>query len=107
MIAYAFTGSLAAGASLKLYYTTTMAGEAVATNIFVTASNCPSLPACATAYSQGNCLSYALGAVISSGGHNWLCANNNCRDCSSYASCGPGATGCPWGVVWTDQGTCQ
>jgi hypothetical protein len=40
-VTYNFTGSLAAGASIALYYTTDHASEAVATNITVTASACP------------------------------------------------------------------
>jgi chitodextrinase len=40
-ITYAFTGSLAAGASIQMYYTTNVSGEAVAANIFVTAGTCP------------------------------------------------------------------
>jgi hypothetical protein len=40
-ITYAFAGSLAAGASIQMYYTTDISGEAAATNIFVTATSCP------------------------------------------------------------------
>jgi hypothetical protein len=62
---------------------------------------------CATAYAQSNCLSYVQGARVSNLGHNWVCANGNCANCATTSSCAPGASGCPWGVVWTDQGTCQ
>jgi peptidoglycan/xylan/chitin deacetylase (PgdA/CDA1 family) len=63
--------------------------------------------ACAPAYSNGNCLAYQQGQQVSSGGHNWTCSNANCRNCATYTSCAPGGTGCPWGVVWTDNGACQ
>jgi chitinase len=62
---------------------------------------------CGTPYAQGNCGTYVQGTQVSNGGHNWTCANGNCANCASTASCAPGATGCPWGVVWTDNGTCQ
>jgi hypothetical protein len=63
---------------------------------------------CAPPYAQANCLSYVGGqTVVSSGGHNYFCANANCRNCATFASCAPGATGCPWGAVWTDRGVCQ
>jgi len=62
---------------------------------------------CWTAYAQGNCLSYVLNTHVSSGGHNWNCSNGNCANCASDTRCAPGGTGCPWGVVWSDQGTCQ
>ena len=66
-----------------------------------------SLPACAPAYAQGNCLSYVLGTKVASGGHNWTCSNGNCANCATFASCAPGGSGCPWGVVWTDGGACH
>ena len=62
---------------------------------------------CATAYSQANCHQYYQGVVVSSGGRKWTCANGNCMNCAGHASCAPGASGCPWGVVWTDSGTCN
>jgi hypothetical protein len=62
---------------------------------------------CAGAYSQSNCLTFTQGTVVSSGGHNWLCSNGNCANCASYSTCAPGGSGCPWGVVWSDQGACQ
>ena len=34
-------------------------------------------------------------------------ANANCENCAGYASCAPGGSGCPWGVVWTDDGACN
>jgi hypothetical protein len=64
-------------------------------------------PACAAAYAQGNCLSYVLNTKVSFNGHNWTCSNGNCANCAGYTSCAPGGTGCPWGVVWTDNGACQ
>jgi peptidoglycan/xylan/chitin deacetylase (PgdA/CDA1 family) len=64
-------------------------------------------PPCATAYAQGDCLSYFDGIKVSSGGHNWTCSNGNCRNCATHTSCAPGGTGCPWGVVWTDNGVCR
>jgi hypothetical protein len=62
---------------------------------------------CATPYAQANCLSYVQGTRVSSGGHNWTCSNGNCANCASFSSCAPGGTGCPWGVVWTDDGACH
>jgi subtilisin family serine protease len=64
-------------------------------------------PACAAAYAQGNCLAYAVGTQVSSAGHNWTCSNGNCANCASFASCAPGGSGCPWGVVWADNGACH
>ena len=62
---------------------------------------------CFTAYAQGNCFGYVLNTQVSSGGHNWTCTNGNCSQCSAYSSCTPGGTGCPWGIVWTDNGVCK
>jgi peptidoglycan/xylan/chitin deacetylase (PgdA/CDA1 family) len=62
---------------------------------------------CFTPYAQANCLSYLQGTQVSSGGHNWTCSNGNCANCSGYASCAPGGSGCPWGTVWTDDGACH
>jgi hypothetical protein len=62
---------------------------------------------CEPAYSQGNCLAFAQGQHVSSGGHNYTCANANCRNCATVSSCEPGGTGCPWGNVWTDDGPCH
>jgi hypothetical protein len=62
---------------------------------------------CATAYSQSSCTSYYAGKTVSRNGHNWTCVNGNCMNCATYAGCVPGATGCPWGVVWTDGGACK
>lgn len=64
-------------------------------------------PTCATPYSQSNCLVYQAGNQVSSGGHNWTCTTGNCRNCATHTSCAPGGSGCPWGVVWSDNGTCQ
>jgi hypothetical protein len=63
-------------------------------------------PVCSPAYSQGNCLTYFTGIQVSTGGHNWICSTNNCRNCAVYSECGPGGTGCFWGTVWTDAGPC-
>jgi hypothetical protein len=62
---------------------------------------------CVAAYANGSCLSYYAGIKVSRNGHNYTCSNGNCMNCSGYPSCEPGATGCPWGVVWTDNGTCN
>jgi hypothetical protein len=72
-----------------------------------TANVCGGGAACSPAYSQSNCLEYVAGIQVSTTGHNWFCSDGNCRNCSSYSTCAPGATGCPWGVVWTDMGPCQ
>jgi hypothetical protein len=65
------------------------------------------VPACATPYAVGNCLTYIQGTQVSSGGHNWLCSNGNCANCATFTQCAPGGSGCPWGIVWTDEGACQ
>jgi uncharacterized protein YjbI with pentapeptide repeats len=62
---------------------------------------------CAAAYVQSSCLSLTTGSKVSKSGRNYTCANANCMNCASYATCAPGATGCPWGVVWTDNGACN
>jgi hypothetical protein len=48
-----------------------------------------------------------LNTKVSRNGHNWTCSNGNCANCAGYESCSPGGTGCPWGVVWTDNGVCH
>jgi hypothetical protein len=63
--------------------------------------------ACAAAYSASNCVGHMQGTHVSSGGHNWVCANANGENCATAASCVPGAAGCPWGAVWTDAGPCR
>jgi hypothetical protein len=62
---------------------------------------------CAAAYANGSCTSYFTGSKVSRNSHNWTCANQNCMNCANTPSCEPGNTGCPWGVVWTDNGTCN
>jgi hypothetical protein len=64
-------------------------------------------PLCSPAYAQSDCLTYTSGTKVSSGGHNWTCSNGNCANCATFTSCAPGGTGCPWGVVWTDNGACH
>jgi hypothetical protein len=72
-----------------------------------TGVDAPVLPACATSYSMGNCTSYVAATVVSDNGHNWTCAKQDCANCGTTSMCAPGASGCPWGVVWTDEGACQ
>jgi hypothetical protein len=55
-------------------------------------------------YAQSKCLTYVAGTKVSANGHNWTCGNGNCASC---ASCAPGGSDCPWGVVWSDNGACQ
>jgi hypothetical protein len=62
---------------------------------------------CAPAYNKADCLVYTAGAKVSRNGRNYTCANANCMNCASYSSCEPGASGCPWGAVWTDSGSCN
>ena len=62
---------------------------------------------CAAAFSSGACLGMSVGTKVSAGGHNWTCNNDNCRNCENHPECAPGVTGCPWGAVWTDNGTCS
>jgi Ca2+-binding RTX toxin-like protein len=64
----------------------------------------PSSLYCNPTYAQAACGSYGLGTVVSTSGHNWECTNGNCLACGSFSSCAPGASGCPWGAVWTDRG---
>jgi hypothetical protein len=61
---------------------------------------------CKPAYLSSNCATYAAGTPVSRNGHNYTCANANCANCGSNSSCSPGATGCPWGAVWIDNGSC-
>jgi hypothetical protein len=63
--------------------------------------------ACAPAYNVSNCNTYLTGTQVSNTGHNWTCSNGNCANCAVDTRCAPGGTGCPWGVVWTDNGACQ
>jgi hypothetical protein len=65
------------------------------------------LPACAAAYSQGDCTSYLAGtSEVSSNSHNWLCMTN-CENCGTTSDCAPGHANCPWGSVWSDKGACH
>ena len=61
---------------------------------------------CGGGFSQAACLAYKIGTVVQSGGHNYTCATANCMTCATYPTCVPGGTTCPFGVVWTDNGTC-
>jgi hypothetical protein len=60
-----------------------------------------------TPYANSACLGYQVGQHVSRNGHNYTCNNDNCRNCSQEPSCEPGAAGCPWGNVWTDDGPCS
>jgi hypothetical protein len=65
---------------------------------------------CLVPYAQSSCITYTMGAQVSSGGHNWTCSNANCSQCATptYSSaCAPGGSGCPWGIVWQDNGPCH
>jgi hypothetical protein len=62
---------------------------------------------CAAGYSKANCLAYTAGSKVSRNGRNYTCANANCMNCATTTTCEPGASGCPWGVVWTDAGACN
>jgi hypothetical protein len=66
----------------------------------------PAAPGCGAPFAKAQCLSYVDGTVVFRAGHNWQCLNGNCRNCAGFASCEPGATGCPWGAVWSDVGSC-
>ena len=61
---------------------------------------------CQNPYSLDNCLDYMVGDTVLSGGHKWLCSVLDCENCATNPGCAPGGTGCPWGMVWMDQGTC-
>ena len=61
---------------------------------------------CRPAYLSSNCPLYVTGTQVSRNGHNYTCANSNCTNCGASSSCAPGATGCAWGSVWTDNGSC-
>jgi uncharacterized protein YjbI with pentapeptide repeats len=62
---------------------------------------------CAAAYSKTMCPSLAVNQKVSRNGHNYTCANLNCQQCGGTTACEPGNTGCPWGAVWIDNGTCN
>jgi hypothetical protein len=62
---------------------------------------------CSPAFAKSSCLTYTTGTKVSKSGRNWTCANGNCANCAGHTTCEPGASGCPWGVVWTDNGTCN
>ena len=64
----------------------------------------PLLLFCSSLFATSACSSYVQGTVVSKSGHNWQCANANCANCATFSSCAPGASGCPWGTVWTDKG---
>jgi hypothetical protein len=61
---------------------------------------------CAAAFAKSSCLMLTIGTKVSVGGHNWTCNNDNCRNCDNTPACEPGASACPWGAVWTDNGGC-
>ncbi len=63
--------------------------------------------ACAAPYVRSSCSSFTTGTQVSAGGHNWSCASRSCTACAWSSSCAPGATGCPYGAVWSDRGACQ
>jgi hypothetical protein len=44
---------------------------------------------------------------VSYNGVNYTCANASCQNAGSNSSCYPGASGCPWGTVWTNNGACH
>jgi hypothetical protein len=62
---------------------------------------------CASAYSKSKCTSYSAGTRVSSNGHNYVCATSTCSECGADATCAPGKLGCPWGLVWNDNGACK
>jgi hypothetical protein len=62
---------------------------------------------CASAFVKSNCPYYGAGTKVSRNGRNWTCAKGDCANCGGHTTCEPGATGCPWGTVWTDSGTCN
>jgi hypothetical protein len=62
---------------------------------------------CYAPYAQANCFAYQVGSQVSRNGHNWTCSTQNCMNCAASATCAPGATGCPWGTVWQDNGLCH
>ena len=65
------------------------------------------LSACSAPYRRSRCVSLTPGDRVSKGAHNWRCSALDCKNCAGNASCEPDASGCPWGVVWTDEGPCQ
>jgi uncharacterized protein YjbI with pentapeptide repeats len=62
---------------------------------------------CYVPYAQSNCFAYQLGTQVSRNGHDWTCSSGNCMNCAGNPSCAPGASGCPWGTVWQDNGLCH
>jgi hypothetical protein len=62
---------------------------------------------CAAAFVKTSCLNLTVGSKVSAGGHNWTCNNDNCRNCDNTPTCEPSELACPWGMVWTDNGSCN
>jgi hypothetical protein len=88
------------------------ASETGCTNSCCSTNSCteptpPSPTSCSQPYVQASCLTYVQGTEVSAGGNNWTCANSNCAQCASVPACAPGASGCPWGKVWTNAGACH
>jgi hypothetical protein len=97
-------GSVSDGCGGTLSCGTCGSGQTCQANVCTSSST----PACAAGYAQSGCLNgYGQNTVVSNGGHNWVCSNGNCTNCAGYTTCAPGGSGCPWGVVWTDQGACH
>jgi hypothetical protein len=62
---------------------------------------------CRPIYQASNCATFQVGTQVSRNNHNYACANTNCKNCEASSACAPGASGCPWGNVWTDKGSCN
>ena len=62
---------------------------------------------CSVAYARSSCLGFVAGSKVSRNGRNWTCTTANCRNCATQTGCEPGGLDCPFGVVWTDGGTCS
>jgi hypothetical protein len=71
------------------------------------AGGAPDAGKCAPAFASSACLNLDVGSKVSLGGHNYTCNNDNCRDCDNTPACAPGQSACPWGAVWTDNGSCS
>jgi hypothetical protein len=67
----------------------------------------PAPTSCPASFSPDGCLTHVQGTQVMLFGHRWECTSGNCANCATFAGCAPGASGCPWGVVWTDRGTCR
>ena len=71
------------------------------------AGGAPDSGECGPAFATSACLDLTVGTKVSWGGHNYTCSDDNCRNCEDTPACAPSMSGCPFGAVWTDNGSCS